>query len=213
MALPSSRGTIPFHARLCGPILAIMVTAAATVLSGCGSGGPASHLAVGRKAPPLDLVSLAEGGGDGEERGPIRLEGRITLLNFWGTWCPPCRRELPGMVRLARRLADEPRFRLVAVSCGTGPRDDLEVLGDETRSFLRERDLEIDAWADPDGRTRFHFASTMDFSAYPTTYLIGPDAVVRRVWVGYRSRDEADIAAAVVEALREGTPSTEALEQ
>jgi thiol-disulfide isomerase/thioredoxin len=195
------------------PILAIVVPVATAMLVGCSAGSPASHLAVGRKAPPLELVSLAEGRGDGEEGEPILLEGRITLLNFWGTWCPPCRRELPGMVRLARRLADEPRFRFVAVSCGTGPRDDLEVIRAETRSFLRERDLEIDAWADPDGRTRFHFASTMDFSAYPTTYLIGPDAVVRRVWVGYRSRDEADIAAAVVEALREVAPSGEPLEQ
>lgn len=194
------------------PILAIVVPASAAMLVGCGAGNPASHLAVGRKAPPLELVSLAEGR-DAEEGEPIRLEGSVTLLNFWGTWCPPCRRELPGMVRLARRLADEPRFRLVAVSCGTGPRDDLAVIRAETRSFLRERDLDMEAWADPNGRTRFQYASSMDFSAYPTTYLIGPDAVVRRVWVGYRSRDEADIAVAVVEALREGMPSGEPLEQ
>jgi hypothetical protein len=108
------------------------------------------------------------------------------------------------MVRLASRLADEPRFQFVAVSCGTGPRDDLDVIRGETISFLRERKLDLVSWADPDGRTRFQFAATMDFSAYPTTYLIGPDTKVRQVWVGYRSRDEADIAAAVVALLRAG---------
>jgi hypothetical protein len=39
--------------------------------------------------------------------------------------------------------------------------------------------------------------------AFPTTYLVGPDARVRRVWTGYRSSDEADIAAAIVAILKE----------
>lgn len=193
---------------------------AATIL-GCGTGGSATHVAIGRKVAPLELVPLvdlslltAQGSPEvadpalprepqaGTPEGGPPLAGKVTLLNFWGTWCPPCRRELPGMVRLADRLADEPRFQFVAVSCGTGPRDDLEVIRGETLGFLRERKLDLVAWADPNGRTRFQFAATMDFSAYPTTYLIGPDATVRQVWVGYRSRDEADIAAAVVALLR-----------
>ncbi len=191
---------------------------AATVatISGCGPGGSTTHIAIGRRVKPLELkplvdlsplvVSPRRDAADGvaapeADAGPP-LEGKVTLLNFWGTWCPPCRRELPGMVRLAARLADEPRFQFVAVSCGTGPRDDLDVIREETLSFLRERKLELVPWADPDGRTRFQFAATMDFSAYPTTYLIGPDATVRQVWVGYRSRDEADMATAVVTLLR-----------
>lgn len=173
----------------------------AGVLAGCGTASPAAHLAIGRTVAPLDLVRLDD---TGDETVSPPLDGMVTLLNFWGTWCPPCRRELPGVVRLASSLADEPRFQLIAVSCGTGPRDDLDSLRAETRSFLRERRLSLVAWGDPVGRTRFQFASTMDFSAYPTTYLIGPDRTVRRVWTGYRSRDEADMAAAVVALLRSG---------
>ena len=62
--------------------------------------------------------------------------------------------------------------------------------------------LALDAWADPDGMARTIFASSFGFGAYPTTYLIGPDATVRQVWTGYRSRDEADMAAAVVALLK-----------
>jgi peroxiredoxin len=54
------------------------------------------------------------------------------------------------------------------------------------------------------------FSSSFGFGAYPTTYLIGPDATVRAVWTGYRSRDEADMAAAVVALLKtvpEGAPA------
>ena len=206
--------------RTCSSLAAAAVAwgLAATVatISGCGPGGSTTHIAIGRRVQPLELkplvdlsplvVSPRRDAADGvaapeADAGPP-LEGKVTLLNFWGTWCPPCRRELPGMVRLAARLADEPRFQFVAVSCGTGPRDDLDVIREETLSFLRERKLELVPWADPDGRTRFQFAATMDFSAYPTTYLIGPDATVRQVWVGYRSRDEADIATAVITLLR-----------
>lgn len=206
--------------RTCSSLAAAAVAwgLAATVatISGCGPGGSTTHIAIGRRVKPLELkplvdlsplvVSPRRDAADGvaapeADAGPP-LEGKVTLLNFWGTWCPPCRRELPGMVRLAARLADEPRFQFVAVSCGTGPRDDLDVIREETLSFLRERKLELVPWADPDGRTRFQFAATMDFSAYPTTYLIGPDATVRQVWVGYRSRDEADMATAVVTLLR-----------
>jgi len=200
------RSICPRQAR--AVIAAALAAAGATIL-GCGTGGSTAHVAIGRKVAPLELTPLVDLPGIVDaasareaDSGPP-LEGRVTLLNFWGTWCPPCRRELPGMVRLANRLADEPRFQLVAVSCGTGPRDDLDVIRGETLAFLRERKLDLVPWADPDGRTRFQFAATMDFSAYPTTYLIGPDAIVRQVWVGYRSRDEADIAAAVVAMLRE----------
>lgn len=47
------------------------------------------------------------------------------------------------------------------------------------------------------------FSASFGFEAFPTTYLIGPDAKVRQVWVGYRSRDEADIASAIVATLKE----------
>lgn len=206
---------------LAAAAVATALAATAATISGCGPGGSTTHIAVGRRVKPLELKPLvdlsplvasprgdaADGAATPEADAGPPLEGKVTLLNFWGTWCPPCRRELPGMVRLAARLADEPRFQFVAVSCGTGPRDDLDVIREETLSFLRERKLEIVPWADPDGRTRFQFAATMDFSAYPTTYLIGPDATVREVWVGYRSRDEADIATAVVTLLRSATGS------
>ena len=59
---------------------------------------------VGKSVPKISLISLDTG----DET--LTLSEKITLLNFWGTWCPPCRQELPGLARLASRLADDPRF-------------------------------------------------------------------------------------------------------
>jgi len=171
-------------------------------VAGCDSPSP-THPAVGRTVGGLPLVSLAD-----PSLRPPTFTGRVTLLNFWGTWCPPCRRELPGLVRLADRLRNEPAFQLVAVSCGGRAPEDMAALTESTNAFLNEavtasQRSAITPWADPDGRTRMIFSASFGFDAFPTTYLIGTDAKVRQVWVGYRSRDEADIARAIVAALKE----------
>lgn len=165
-------------------------------LAGCGRPAP-SHPAVGRGVGPLPIAAVAD-----PSAAPPTLGGKVSLVNFWGTWCPPCRRELPGLVRLAQRLADEPRFQLVAISCNPGP-DDFDTVAAETREFLAAQRLDLRAWAcdDPVGRDRLF--TTIGLAAFPTTLLVGPDARIRRVWVGYRPHDEAEIAAAIVELLKD----------
>jgi thiol-disulfide isomerase/thioredoxin len=176
------------------------VTILAAVVTGCEAPAP-SHPAVGRAMGPLPIAPLAFP--DGE---PPRLTGRVTLLNFWGPWCPPCRRELPGLARLANRLTAERMFQLVAVACGSGGETPDELARD-THEFLTKEGLSIRPWAFGDPVAASLFASAYGLEAFPTTYLIGPDARVRRVWRGYRPADEADIAAAVLAVLKEVTSS------
>lgn len=169
---------------------------AGLVAVGCDTAAP-PHPAVGRGLGELPIAAVA-----GTADPPPHLAGKVTLLNFWGTWCPPCRAELPGLVRLADRLADDRRFQLVAVSCSSGAAGFDEV-ADETREFLGRQRLKLRAWAfdDPIGRDVLFSAIGLD--AFPTTLLVGPDARIRRAWVGYRPRDEVDVAAAVVDLLKE----------
>jgi thiol-disulfide isomerase/thioredoxin len=180
--------------RKSGAVLLAML-AIALAAAGCS---PTPHPAVGLPVGSLPLVSLT-----GPDRRAPQFAGRVTLLNFWGTWCMPCRRELPGLARLAKRLEGEPVFQLVAVSCGAGGVDDPGELAATTGDFLAREKLAIDAWADPDGRTRLIFSAMYGLAAFPTTYLIGPDAQIRRVWTGYSPGDESQVAAAVVAVLKE----------
>jgi thiol-disulfide isomerase/thioredoxin len=64
-------------------------------------------------APAIDLEAL-----DGSRFSLAQAKGQVVFVNFWATWCPPCREEMPSMVRLGRELeAKYPgRFRMVAVS-------------------------------------------------------------------------------------------------
>jgi thiol-disulfide isomerase/thioredoxin len=190
---------IPCHRRFARRplvVLASVILAAGCVIlpAGCAGNPSPNHPAVGRVMGPLPIVSVAA-----DPLPAPGLIGKVTLLNMWGTWCPPCRRELPVLVRLAARLADEPGFQFVPVSCGSG---DYEELAADTRDYLARNNLPVSAWAFPDPVSASVFASAYGLQAFPTTYLIGPDARIERVWVGYRPRDEADMAAALVEALK-----------
>jgi thiol-disulfide isomerase/thioredoxin len=162
--------------------------------SGC-SDQVAPHPAIGRSVGPLPLVSVAD-----PARAIPELAGRITLLNFWATWCPPCRRELPGLARLANRLAEEPRFQLIAVACDQQEPDELAPY---VSRFLAGQRIDLDAWIDPDSALQTLFAEQYGFGSLPTTYLIGTDGRVQRVWVGYRSRDEADMARTILAVLKD----------
>ena len=175
-----------------------VILSLALVAIGCNVPRP-THPAEGRVMGPLPIVSL-----DDATIPMPSLAGKVTLLNFWGTWCPPCRKELPGLVRIAQRLDDEPRFQLIAVSCGSGG-DDAD-LARQTTSFLAARQLPIAAWGFSEAVVATHFSLAYGLEAFPTTYLIGTDARVRRVWTGYRSSDEADIAAAILVLLKEQGP-------
>ena len=152
---------------------------------------------IGKIVPEVSLVPL------NTSDTALMLAGKITLLNFWGTWCPPCRQELPGLARLASRLSGEPRFQLIAVSCGGGARDDLDQLRGDTADFLTSTGIKISPWADPSGATRLNFTEAFDFRAYPTTYLIGPDRKVLAIWTGYSPSVETQIAQSVARSLKE----------
>ena len=152
---------------------------------------------IGKIVPEISLVPL------NTSDTALMLTGKITLLNFWGTWCPPCRQELPGLARLASRLSGEPRFQLIAVSCGGGARDDLDQLRRDTAAFLTSTGINISPWADPSGETRFNFSEAFDFGAYPTTYLIGADRRVIAIWTGYSPSVETQIAQAVARSLKD----------
>jgi thiol-disulfide isomerase/thioredoxin len=176
--------------------LAASACLAAAVVAGCGE--PTAHPAVGKTLGPLPVAPLAD-----LTAAPPALAGRVTLLNFWGTWCPPCRRELPGLARMAAGLAREPRFQLVAVSCaGGGGSGDPADLAAESAEFLMREKLAVPAYVFSDPLAADLLATTLGLEALPATYLIGPDATVRRVWIGYRPRDEGEIAAAIVSALK-----------
>src|SRR6266704_2384591 len=74
----------------------------------------------GNPAPKFSLKDL-----DGREVKLADLTGKVVLLNFWATWCPPCREEIPSMMRLNSAMAGKP-FQMLAVSINEGGAQEVE---------------------------------------------------------------------------------------
>jgi thiol-disulfide isomerase/thioredoxin len=96
------------------------------LIAACRQGTPVPEAALasfgidpapGGPAPPFDLAAL-----DGSRLSLATLKGQVVFVNFWATWCAPCREEMPTMMALGRELeASHPgRFRMVAVSVDEG---------------------------------------------------------------------------------------------
>jgi peroxiredoxin len=75
-------------------------------LFGCSSDDPkvpvAGTVAAGQPAPDFTLSDL-----NGRNYTLSQLRGKVVIVNFWATWCPPCRAEMPSMEKLYRELADQ----------------------------------------------------------------------------------------------------------
>jgi len=71
-------------------------------------------------------------------------EGKVILLNFWATWCPPCRKEVPSMVKLYDKFKDK-GFEIVAVSVDRNIEDITEFVTEQNMNFtvLHDKDSKV----------------------------------------------------------------------
>ncbi len=114
------------------------------------------------RAPELRLATLA-----GDSIRPESLRGKVVLVNFWATWCPPCRVEMPGFESVYRSHADR---GFVIVGLADDPASDARI-----RSFLQERGITYPV-ARPDAALEAAFGSP---NALPTSFLIDRSGRIR----------------------------------
>lgn len=157
------------------------------------------HPAVGGRLEAVALQPLDEG----PELTAAALSGKVVVLNFWGTWCPPCRQELPHVAELHEHFRRQADFRLVTVTCEAGPEEDLSALVDQTRRYLAAENLPLPVYTDRRAATRTAVAILLAPAqfAYPTTLVLDRGGTVRGVWVGYRPGDERQVRQLVDELL------------
>lgn len=134
-------------------IVAVVVVAAFTYVHLAENKGYA--LKLGSEAPGFRLPSIAGGDFDFASQ-----RGRVVVLHFWATWCPPCVAELPSLERLYRALGP------VGLSVVTVSTDDDE---GELRRFLSERSLTLPVLRDAGGRVAWGQYRT---TGYPETFVI-----------------------------------------
>ncbi|MGD8348504.1 MAG: TlpA disulfide reductase family protein [Gammaproteobacteria bacterium] len=109
----------------------------------------------------LDLESI-----DGERIVKDDFTGQVTLINFWASWCAPCREEIPSLNRLRQKMAGRP-FELISINYA----EDRETVAE----FMQRVPIDFTVLLDVDGEQ----AGNWRVISYPSTFVIGPRGRIR----------------------------------
>jgi thiol-disulfide isomerase/thioredoxin len=141
-------------------------------------------------APALRLPDLDE-----EVHDLAELRGRLVLVNFWATWCPPCRREMPSMERLHQALVDR-GLTVLAVDVG----EDAETIF----AFTGQLDPAptFPMLVDPDGKT----AEDWGVLGLPTSFVVDPQSRIILRAIGGTEFDDPALIAELERHLPEPQP-------
>jgi cytochrome c biogenesis protein CcmG/thiol:disulfide interchange protein DsbE len=127
---------------------------------------------------------------DGKPARLSDLRGKVVVLNFWATWCPPCVDEAPSLNALQRRIAP-----LGGVVLGVSVDDDRSAYED----FLKTYNITYPTYRDPTKKIALDYGSTM----YPETYVIDRDGRFDRKIIGPQDWTSPEMMAYLNSVLKE----------
>jgi thiol-disulfide isomerase/thioredoxin len=152
---------------------------------GSGTGG---KVTVELLKEPLNLPGFTLTDLDGKKLSSTDWHGKVVLLNFWATWCGPCRAEIPDLVALQNKYRD--RLLIIGISEDEGPVD-------VVRQFAAQYKVNYPvAMTTPDVEKLFP-----GISALPTTFILDKDGKVAQKHVGLLNARDTEATARVLAGL------------
>jgi peroxiredoxin len=128
--------------------------------------------------PPFELQTI-----DGTTLDLQSLRGQPVLINFWATWCEPCRIEMPSLQAIYDTYKDR-GLRLIAVNLG----ESLET----ARTWIQQMNLTFDVVLDPTAK----IASLYQLRGQPSTYVVSPSGIISQIFFGSTSKAALETALA-----------------
>ena len=131
-------------------------------------------------APDFTLADL-----DGDWITLNELKGKVVLLNFWGTWCGPCRREIPAFINLTEKYKKD-GLEIVGITLTSGSPSNI-------RSFADKWGINYTLLTDIEGNETqtvtalYSQATGQRITGIPTTFIIDREGFIRQRYVGPRS--------------------------
>ena len=135
-------------------------------------------------APDFDFVTK-----ENQRINNATLRGKVVLLDFWGTWCPPCRESVPTIKNVKKKFAGK-GFELVGISS-----DDDE---DVWRTFVESKQMDWHEYIDLSGDVLQAF----NIDSFPTYVVVDKDGVIRYRQSGYGDTTEGELEDAISKALK-----------
>ena len=153
------------------------------------SADPFRDLDLIRPTRQKQALDFSVAGLHGERLALRAFRGKVVFLNFWATWCPPCKEEMPSMERLYRRYKARGLTMLaISIDSDGGARG--------VADFVRKHGLTFLIGLDP----KFEVADRYGIRALPSTFLIDRDGNTAAIALGPRDWD-GTAAQAVIESL------------
>jgi len=143
-----------------------IILALALLLAGCSADSGSSVVHPGEPAPDFQLQSL-----DGGSVSLSELRGSPVMLNFWATWCPPCRSEMPYLQQIYEEWSGKGLI-LLAIDIGESPA--------KVRQFMQSNNLSLPVLLD----IREVVTREYNVIAYPTTFFIDKDGIIQEKVIG-----------------------------
>ena len=116
-----------------------------------------------------------------------RLRGKIVVLNFWATWCPPCVEEMPSLVQMQKKMQDKVTVLAVSVD------DD----GNDYHKFLKGHSIDLLTVRDPGHKNEKGVVASISSKygtfRFPESYIIDRDGTIRRKFIGPVDWSQAEI--------------------
>ncbi len=109
------------------------------------------------------------------------VKGKVVFLNFWGTWCPPCRKEIPDIIQIANDLKDRD-FIVIGIALERNPQSAVETVA----SYSKSKGLNYINFVDLQQGVAQAFGG---INAVPTTYIIDKDMNIAQVYQGAASKE------------------------
>jgi peroxiredoxin len=147
----------------------------------------------GKPAPDFTMQTL-----DGKSVKLSDQKGSVVLMDFWATWCPPCRKSLPHVQKLSddKGLATK-GLKVWAVNA--------QETKDKAQKFVDENKYSFTVPMDASGAAMKEYLIT----GIPTTIIVGRDGVIKKVFIGYGGEEsDKEMEKALTEALNQAGPAT-----
>lgn len=154
----------------------------------------------GLKAPDISLRDQS-----GRDLRLSDLKGKVVFINFWASWCQPCRDEMPSLQVLYNGLrnmgtpknhrffgdASNDNFRMLTILYRDDP--------NKAISFLRENNLDLPLWIDRDGKA----AASYGLTGVPETFIIDKKGILRKKVIGPANWASPEVLSFISELIKE----------
>ena len=152
------------------------------LIFGCGESPVA---AIGKPAPNLDTVDM-----NGDVWSLSKQKGQVVFVNFWATWCAPCREEMPSMQRLYAKIPKD-KFKMVALY----NRDKPELV----KNFVTKLGITIPILDDQQNILGERYGLT----GLPETFIVDKRGVLRKKFIGPKEWDSPEIVDLLMKYINE----------